>query len=170
MLADLTLPVSLSARSGPFVLRSASEDDLTALMALLADDPISAARGDRADDSDRAVYADALRAVQAEQSNIILVAEAPTGEIIGTLQLTRIPGLARRGATRLLVEAVRVSSAQRSTGIGAALMGWVAESAASELGTTLIQLTSDAQRVDAHRFYERLGYTGSHLGFKLDLS
>jgi GNAT superfamily N-acetyltransferase len=74
--------------------------------------------------------------------------------------------MARRGATRLLVEAVRVSSALRSGGIGSALMRWVTDVAAPALGTPLVQLTSDVARTDAHRFYERLGFTGSHVGFK----
>lgn len=92
------------------------------------------------------------------------------GEPIATMQLTRIPGLTRRGATRLLIEAVRVSSAHRSSGIGSAMMTWVVEVAAPAAGATLVQLTSDAARVDAHRFYERLGFVGSHRGFKYQLA
>jgi GNAT superfamily N-acetyltransferase len=82
------------------------------------------------------------------------------------MQLTRIPGLSRRGATRLLVEVVRVSSARRSSGIGSALMRWTTDVAAPALGAALVQLTSDEARTDAHRFYERLGFVGSHRGFK----
>ena len=82
------------------------------------------------------------------------------------LQLTRIPGLARRGATRLLVEAVRVGSAHRSAGLGTAMLRWAMGPAAEATGSALVQLTSDEQRVDAHRFYERLGFVGSHRGFK----
>ena len=74
--------------------------------------------------------------------------------------------MARRGSRRLLVEAVRVHSNLRSAGIGAAMMRWVADAAAPALGVAMIQLTSDVARVDAHRFYERLGYVGSHRGFK----
>ncbi len=73
--------------------------------------------------------------------------------------------MARRGTTRLLVEAVRVRSDVRSGGIGGALMNWVTQVAAPTLDAGLIQLTSDAARSDAHRFYERLGFTGSHIGF-----
>lgn len=166
MLHDLTLPVRLSARSGSVVVRSAVDSDLDALMALLSDDPISAARGDVAAPEDRPQYAAALRSITDDPANALLVAEDEHGQLVGTLQLTRIPGLARRGSTRLLVEAVRVSSALRSGGIGSALMRWVTDVAAPELGTPLVQLTSDAARTDAHRFYERLGFTGSHVGFK----
>ncbi|WP_433952989.1 GNAT family N-acetyltransferase [Curtobacterium flaccumfaciens] len=166
MLHDLALPVRLTTRSGELTLRNAVDEDLDALMALLSDDPISAARGDVAAPEDRPQYAEALRSILDDQANALLVAEDADGRLVGTLQLTRIPGMARRGATRLLVEAVRVSSALRSGGIGSALMRWVTDVAAPALGTPLVQLTSDAARTDAHRFYERLGFTGSHVGFK----
>ncbi|MCS6561578.1 MULTISPECIES: GNAT family N-acetyltransferase [Curtobacterium] len=166
MLHDLALPVRLTTRSGEVTLRNAVDEDLDALMALLSDDPISAARGDVAAPEDRPQYAAALRSIADDPANALLVAENADGRLVGTLQLTRIPGMARRGSTRLLVEAVRVSSALRSGGIGSALMRWVTDIAAPELGTPLVQLTSDAARTDAHRFYERLGFTGSHVGFK----
>ncbi|MEG8034696.1 GNAT family N-acetyltransferase [Sphingomonas sp. LR61] len=166
MLHDLTLPVRLSARAGSVVVRNAADGDLDALMALLSDDPISAARGDVAAPEDCPQYAAALRSITDDPANALLVAEDESGRLVGTLQLTRIPGMARRGSTRLLVEAVRVSSALRSGGIGSALMRWVTDVAAPDLGTPLVQLTSDAARTDAHRFYERLGFTASHVGFK----
>jgi len=166
VLHDLALPVRLTTRSGELTLRNAVDEDLDALMALLSDDPISAARGDVAAPEDRPQYAEALRSIVDDPANALLVAEDADGRLVGTLQLTRIPGMARRGATRLLVEAVRVSSALRSGGIGSALMRWVTDVAAPTLGTPLVQLTSDAARTDAHRFYERLGFTGSHVGFK----
>ena len=170
MLHDLALPVRLTTRSGEVTLRNATEADLDALMTLLSDDPISAARGDVAAPEDRPQYAEALRSIVDDPANALLVAEDPDGQLVGTLQLTRIPGMARRGATRLLVEAVRVSSALRSGGIGSALMRWVTDVAAPALGTPLVQLTSDAARTDAHRFYERLGFTSSHVGFKYRVS
>ncbi|KQS10026.1 transcriptional regulator [Curtobacterium sp. Leaf183] len=166
MLHDLTLPVLLSPRSGDVTLRSAVHDDLDPLMALLSDDPVSAARGDVADESDRPRYATALRAVTEDPANALLVAVDRDGRLVGTFQLTRIPGMARQGSTRLLVEAVRVRSDLRSGGIGGAMMRWVTDVAAPALDVALVQLTSDAARVDAHRFYERLGFTGSHVGFK----
>ena len=166
MLDALPLPHLLDSRVGDATLRRAVLGDADAVIALLSDDPISAARGDVAASEDRPQYAEALRSIADDPANALLVAEDPDGQLVGTLQLTRIPGMARRGATRLLVEAVRVSSALRSGGIGSGLMRWVTDVAAPALGTPLVQLTSDAARTDAHRFYERLGFTGSHVGFK----
>ncbi|SDO79203.1 Ribosomal protein S18 acetylase RimI [Microbacterium sp. ru370.1] len=166
MLPDLRLPVELSTRVGDVAVRRATASDLPALIALLSDDPISAARGDRAADGDAAAYQEALTGVLDAPLNDLLVVDAADGTVVGTLQLTVIPGMARRGATRLLVEAVRVSSRVRSSGIGGAVMRWVMHEAASDTGATLVQLTSDAARVDAHRFYTRLGFADSHIGFK----
>ncbi len=167
MLADLAIPVPLAARVDGVILRRATVAALAELMRLLADDPVSAGRGDRADPGDAALYRDALARILADPANDLLVAADAGGAVVGTLQLTRIPGMARRGASRLQVEAVRVRSDLRSAGIGGAMMRWVADAAAPALGTPLVQLTSDAARVDAHRFYERLGYARSHVGFKL---
>jgi len=166
VLADLDLPVTLTTRASDVTVRRATPSDLPALMALLADDPISAARGDRADTADEGTYATALRSVLEAPANDLLVVDDAEGTLVGTLQLTVIPGMARQGATRMLVEAVRVSSNQRSGGIGSALMRWVMHEAAPATGATLVQLTSDAARVDAHRFYTRLGFADSHIGFK----
>ncbi len=164
MLADLALPVPLAARVDGVILRRATVADLAELMRLLADDPVSAGRGDRADPGDADLYRDALARILADPANDLLVAADAGGAVVGTLQLTRIPGMARRGASRLQVEAVRVRSDLRSAGIGGAMMRWVADAAAPALGTPLVQLTSDAARVDAHRFYERLGYARSQSG------
>jgi GNAT superfamily N-acetyltransferase len=167
VLAPLVLPVPLAARVDGVVLRRATSADLDPLMTLLADDPVSASRGDRADPADARLYLDALERILADPANDLLVATDAGGALVGTLQLTLIPGMARRGSSRLQVEAVRVASDRRSAGIGGAMMRWVADSAAPALGASLVQLTSDAARVDAHRFYERLGYARSHVGFKL---
>ena len=165
MLDALPLPHTLESRIGVATLRRAVPGDADAVIALLADDPISAARGDVASDADRPAYVAGLEEILADPSNDLLVAELD-GAVVGTLQLTSIPGMARRGARRLLVEAVRVRSDLRSSGIGSALMRWVSDAAAPALGVAMVQLTSDASRVDAHRFYEHLGYVGSHRGFK----
>lgn len=86
--------------------------------------------------------------------------------MVGTMQLTRLPGLPRVGATRLQIEGVRVASTERARGLGTAMLRWAIERA-PELGASLVQLTSDAARTDAHRFSEHLGFTASHVGFKL---
>lgn len=168
MLDALPLPHSFDSRAGAALLRRATDADAEALISLLADDPISAARGDRASADDAPAYRAALAEILADPSNDLLVVELD-GAVVGTLQLTSIPGMARRGTRRLLVEAVRISSALRSSGIGSAVMTWVADEAAPALDAAMVQLTSDAARVDAHRFYERHGYAGSHIGFKLHL-
>lgn len=165
MIAALTLPVVLEVRDREVTLRRADEVDLHAVVDLLADDPVSAARGDRASAEDEPLYRAALLEIIEDSSNDLLVAEVD-GDVVATLQLTRIPGMARRGSARLLVEAVRVRSTLRSSGIGTALMRWVTDVAAPATGSSLVQLTSDNARTDAHRFYERLGFAGSHRGFK----
>lgn len=166
MIENLALPATLSASESDVVLRRATDGDLTDLIALLADDPISAARGDTADASDTDAYRAALAEILADRSNDLLVVVDGSGVVRATMQLTRIPGMARGGSTRLMIEAVRVQSGSRSSGIGSAMMRWVVEAAAPDTGASLVQLTSDEARVDAHRFYERLGFVGSHRGFK----
>lgn len=97
-----------------------------------------------------------------------LVVAVRAGQTVGTLQLTVVPGLSRRGATRSIIEGVRIHRDERGGGLGTQLIEWaVAES--RTLGCQVVQLTSDATRIDAHRFYERLGFEASHLGFKLPL-
>ncbi|WP_029149900.1 GNAT family N-acetyltransferase [Microbacterium indicum] len=164
MIDALTLPAPLPEAG--LEIRRAHLADLEALIRLMSDDPISAARGDVSDPADEPLYRAALEAVVADPSNELVVAVDPDGVVVGTLQLTRIPGLARRGSTRLLVEAVRVASDRRSAGIGSALMRWVMEVVAPSTDAQIVQLTSDAKREAAHRFYERLGFDRSHLGFK----
>ncbi|MGL3151517.1 GNAT family N-acetyltransferase [Microbacterium sp. A82] len=165
MLDALPLPHAFDCAAGRATLRRASPQDADALIELLADDAISASRGDVASDADRLAYTSALAEILADPSNDLLVVDVD-GSVVGTLQLTSIPGMTRRGSRRLLVEAVRVRSTLRSSGIGSAVMRWVSDAAAPALGAAMVQLTSDAARTDAHRFYERLGYAGSHIGFK----
>lgn len=166
MIAALNLPVSLSTQSGDFTLRRATEHDLVALVGLLSEDPIRATGGDNADQADLPLYRSALRELMGDRANEVLVVTDRTQVPLATMQLTRIPGMARRGSTRLLIEAVHVGSSHRSSGIGSAMMRWVNETAAPSIGASLVQLTSDEAREDAHRFYERLGFIGSHRGFK----
>ena len=97
-----------------------------------------------------------------------IVAMLADGTVVGTLQLSVIPGLSRRGATRSIIEGVRVARDERGSGLGTELVTWAVDES-RRLGAALVQLTSDASRTDARRFYERLGFTASHVGFKLQL-
>ncbi|RMI13825.1 GNAT family N-acetyltransferase [Cellulomonas triticagri] len=165
MIAALTLPTTVPLPRGTLALRRAVLDDIAPLARLLADDEISATRGDRAADDDLDAYRDALGGIVADGSNDLVVG-SDGDQVVAVLQLTRIPGLSRRGTTRLQVEAVRVASDRRSAGIGTAFLRWVLDVAAPAVGAGLVQLTSDSARGDAHRFYEALGFTASHVGFK----
>ncbi|MBL8588699.1 MAG: GNAT family N-acetyltransferase [Methylobacteriaceae bacterium] len=155
-----------SSPSSDAEIRVARADDLPAILALLADDDLGRRR--EAPDDSRAAYARAFAAIAADPANEILVAVV-AGRVVGCLQLTLIPGLTRKGATRAQIEAVRVAADRRGAGLGAALMRAAIERARAR-GAALAQLTSDARRPDAHRFYERLGFAPSHVGFKLDLA
>jgi GNAT superfamily N-acetyltransferase len=169
VLQSLDLPTELSLRTGTVVIRRADKRDIRALMRLLADDAISATRGDVGADADEEAYASGLARIIDDRANDLVVAIDSHDRVIAMLQLTAIPGVARRGSTRLLVEAVRVKADQRSAGLGSTLMRWVMEVAAPACGADLVQLTSDRQRTDAHRFYLRLGFVDSHVGFKYDV-
>jgi len=146
-------------------IRRARRPDVEPIVRLLADDQLGAAR-DSADDL--APYLKAFDVIDADPSQLLMVADLG-GTVVGTLQLTIIPGLARKGALRAQVEAVRVRADQRGAGLGARLMQWAIDESRRR-GCALMQLTSDASRVDAHRFYLRLGFAASHQGFKLKLS
>jgi GNAT superfamily N-acetyltransferase len=147
-----------------FEIRPAAEQDIPAIVAMLADDPLGA---QRESPDDLAPYLAAFKRLSDDPHQHLMV--AVLGErVVGTLQLTIIPGLSRRGALRSVIEAVRVHADERGSGLGTQLIEWaIAES--RRQNCQLVQLTSDSSRTDAHRFYERLGFTPSHVGFKLAL-
>jgi GNAT superfamily N-acetyltransferase len=145
-------------------IRRATADDVEPIVAMLADDHLGRRRENLAHP---APYRRAFEAIDADPNQFLAVAE-DAGEVVGTLQLTFVPGLSRQGATRAIVEAVRVRSDRRGGGLGATLVKWATEEA-RQRGCALVQLTSDASRSQAHRFYLRLGFEQSHLGFKLAL-
>jgi GNAT superfamily N-acetyltransferase len=146
-------------------IRRAVAADLPALVALLADDVLGAAR--EGGGKGLAPYADAFAAVDADPAHV-LVAVVSRGDVVGTLQLSFLPGLSRRGALRAQIEGVRVRADHRGAGLGEALLRWaVAEARRRRCG--LVQLTTDRARTDAHRFYEGLGFSASHTGFKIGL-
>jgi GNAT superfamily N-acetyltransferase len=148
-------------------LRRARAADVPALIALIAADQLGAARDGIRDSSDLAAYKAAFEAIDADPAHILVVAES-AGELVGTMQLSFLPGLARRGALRAQIEAVRVAEAARGAGLGAAMTRWAIEEARRR-GCALVQLTTDKSRTDAHRFYQRLGFVASHEGMKLAL-
>jgi GNAT superfamily N-acetyltransferase len=145
-------------------LRRAAAGDVPAIVALLADDPIGASRETP---DDREPYAASFRAIDADPNQMLVVVER-SDRVVATMQLTFIPGLSRRGTWRAQIEGVRVASTERGAGYGEQLMRWAIEQA-RQRGCALVQLTSDARRAEAHRFYERLGFVASHTGFKLAL-
>lgn len=145
-------------------IRPATEEDLPAVVAMLADDPLGATRESP---DDLTPYATAFRRLADDPNQHLVVAER-AGRVVGTLQLAIIPGLSRKGATRSLIEGVRIHADERGSGLGTTLVEWAVERSRAE-NCALVQLTSDATRTDAHRFYERLGFTASHVGFKLQL-
>ena len=145
-------------------VRLATREDVPAIVALLADDPLGAAREDLGDPT---AYLVAFEAIDADPAHELVVLD-DGGEVVGTLQLTLLPSLSRHGATRALVEAVRVASARRGQRLGEQLLGWATDEARRR-GAVILQLTTDSSRVDAQRFYERLGFVASHVGMKLSL-
>lgn len=148
------------------ILRSAKRDDVPAIVAMLADDPLGAVREDASDPLPHS-YWDAFEAIDGDPNQVVLVADRE-GDVVGTLQMSFIPNLSRRGAWRAQIEGVRVSRSARGGGIGERMVLWCIERA-RERGCLLVQLTTDKQRPDAIRFYERLGFLASHEGMKLSL-
>ncbi|MGW4919745.1 N-acetyltransferase family protein [Streptomyces albidoflavus] len=155
---------SQSSSGDALLIRRAEASDVAAIVAMLADDPLGATRESP---DDLTPYLAAHTRLAADPNQHLVVAER-AGKVVGTLQLTLIPGLSRRAATRSLIEGVRVHADERGSGLGTLLIEWAVETSRAE-GCQLVQLTSDATREDAHRFYERLGFVASHVGFKLQL-
>ena len=150
-------------RSG-FAFREACIDDLPAVVALLADDAISASRSGHTSTVTAGVLA-AFAEIDADPNHQLLLAVVD-GDISACLQLSFLPGLSRGGMRRALVESVGVHAKLRGQGVGAALLEEAARRARFR-GCGLIQLTTDKRRDAAHRFYARLGYVASHEGMKL---
>lgn len=146
--------------------RKAIEQDLPFIVALLADDELGSHREDISSPTNPA-YVDAFAAIESDPNNLLLVVESQH-QLVGMLQLTFIPYLTHVGTWRCLIEGVRIHSAHRGKGYGE-LMFQQAIELAREKGCKLVQLTSDKQRPDAIRFYEKLGFIASHEGFKLTL-
>ncbi|MEU6603897.1 GNAT family N-acetyltransferase [Streptomyces shenzhenensis] len=145
-------------------IRAAVADDIPAIVGMLADDPLGA---QRESPDDPTPYLAALERLDADPNQHLVVA-VREGHVVGTLQLSIVPGLSRRGAVRSIIEAVRIHADARGSGLGTQLIEWAIEESRRQ-NCQLVQLTSDNSRTDAHRFYERLGFTASHTGFKRQL-
>jgi GNAT superfamily N-acetyltransferase len=150
----------------PLTFRPACETDLFEIVEMLADDPLGAAREDLGDPLPEA-YQAAFSAIESDPNQLLIVAERNRA-IVGTLQLSFLPGLARKGAWRGQIEAVRIARDRRGDKLGEAMLAWAIGECRAR-GCSLVQLTTDKARPDAHRFYDRLGFEPTHIGYKLKI-
>jgi GNAT superfamily N-acetyltransferase len=146
--------------------RTATIDDLPHVVRMLADDFLGAQR-EKYEEPLPESYIRAFEEIDADPNNELIVAEMD-GMIVGTLQFTLTPSISFQGSRRATVESVRVDKAVRGSGIGRQMMLWAIEHA-RDAGCVSIQLTTNAERTDAHRFYQQLGFKASHVGMKLKL-
>ena len=147
-------------------IRKAVHADLTAIVAMLADDALGSTREDSRSPL-KQCYADAFQAIDSDPNQLLAVVEHD-GKAIGCLQLSFIPGLSRKGMWRGQIESVRIASDARGGGIGRHMIEWAIEQC-RERSCGLVQLTTDKSRPDAIRFYKALGFVDSHEGMKLSL-
>ena len=148
------------------IFRNATRADLPSIVRMLADDELGSQR-ERYEEPLPESYFTAFEQIENDPNHELIVAELG-GEVIGTLHLTFLPSISYQGGLRAQVESMRVDRKCRSQGIGSEMMKWSIERA-KKRGAHLVQLTTHRSREDAHRFYERLGFTKSHVGMKLDL-
>ena len=146
--------------------RQAKLNDLSEIVRMLADDFLGSSR-ERFEYPLPETYIKAFQELNVEKNNQLIVAEKNDG-VVGTMQITFIPSISFQGGKRAMIESVRVDERFRGQGIGREMMFWAIERAREE-GCISIQLTTNSERRDAHRFYESLGFAGSHLGMKLKL-
>ena len=191
-------PETLHLAGRTFVIRRATEADVPALVELLRDDILGAARESGTEDA--VPYARAFALIDADPNQLLVavteIAGRPEAEVegktepadqvetadqaisagpthngstlVGTLQLSLLPSLSRRGTLRLQIEAVRIGASAQGIGLGTAVFEWAHE-CGRRFGAGLAQLTTDKSRTGAQRFYDRLGYVASHEGMKLPL-
>jgi ribosomal protein S18 acetylase RimI-like enzyme len=146
-------------------IRPARRDDVPAIVAMLADDALGRGR-ERVEDPLPPSYFQAFERVERDPNIQLVVAEGERGEVVGCLQLCILPGLSSQGASRGLIEDVRVAAHCRSQGVGEHLVQW-AMAEAREQDCVLVELLTHNTRVDAQRFYKRLGFQASHIGMTI---
>jgi N-acetylglutamate synthase-like GNAT family acetyltransferase len=149
----------------PITIRHARRDDVGVIVAMLADDPLGSGR-ERLEDPLPASYFRAFEALEHASHIQLVVAEDEDGAVIGCLQLCILPGLSSQGASRGLIEDVRVATHCRSRGVGEKIVQWAVAEARAK-GCALVELLTHSTRVDAQRFYARLGFQPSHVGMTL---
>jgi ribosomal protein S18 acetylase RimI-like enzyme len=145
-------------------IRRARRDDVGVIVGMLADDALGRGR-ERIDDPLPASYFDAFERIDRDPNLTLVVAEEQ-GSVVGCLQLCILPGLSSQGASRALIEDVRVASDRRSRGIGEDLVQWAIGEARARR-CKLVELLPHHTRADAQRFYERLGFQRSHVGMTI---
>jgi len=148
------------------IFRLATRADLPSIVRMLADDDLGSQR-ERFEDPLPESYYFAFEQIHNDPNHELIVAER-NGEVIGTLHLMYLPSISYQGGLRAQVESVRVDKRFQSRGIGTEMMKWAMDRA-RQRGAHVVQLTTHKTREDAHRFYERLGFKGTHLGMKLSL-
>lgn len=146
------------------IIRRARRADVDKIVAMLADDPLGRGR-ERIEAPLPDCYFQAFARLEADANIQLMVAEE-NGAVVGCLQLCILPGLSSQGASRGLLEDVRVASDRRSRGIGEQLVRWAVNEARAR-GCKLVELLTHQTRVDAQRFYERLGFSKSHVGMTI---
>ncbi|QFY59880.1 GNAT family N-acetyltransferase [Rhizobium grahamii] len=147
-------------------IREARSADVAALVAIFAADEL----GGHGDTTAPEVFGEYLRAferIATSRDQTLYVAERE-GQVVGTFQTMIVTALVGRGSSSMIIEAVQTRGDMRGQGIGARMIEFAIAEAKGR-GLRLVQLTSNASRSDARRFYERLGFKQSHLGFKMAL-
>lgn len=172
------LPSQVTVAGRTFSITKATKNDVRPIVELLTDDVLGAGREGWKENA--SAYERAFDLIQASPDNALLTVREARGAssdesgesepvpLAGTFQVTFLPGLSRKGMSRLQVEAVRVADDYQSMGLGSALMRWAID-CARHSGCGLVQLTTDKTRADAHRFYDRLGFEATHEGYKIIL-
>jgi ribosomal protein S18 acetylase RimI-like enzyme len=153
-------------REKAIIFRIATRTDLPSIVRLLADDDLGSQR-ERSEDPLPESYYSAYEEINKDSNHELIVAEL-NGEVIGTLHLMFLPSISFQGGLRAQIESVRIDTQYQGRGIGNEMMKYAIE-CARQRNAHIVQLTTHKSREDAHRFYERLGFKGTHLGMKLSL-
>ena len=148
------------------LFRKATEEDLPEVLGMIANDQLGMTR-EKFELPLPMSYVKAFHIITKDANQEITVCELDN-EIVGTFQLSYIQYLTYQGGMRVLVEAVRVKNSQRGKGIGRQMFEYIIDRA-REKGAHMVQLTSNKKRTESLKFYESLGFEGSHEGYKLHL-